>query len=135
MDTEYSSDSDIETDQEGLETILSDLNAQMERIEANSNELTTHVIDLFQRAKRETVDWMREPLRPKAPIQAWCTEHGLSSTPTLQEFTDACFSAATSLELESRIVTFKKEDAEILWKGKRRISVFELVSLIPTLFH
>ena len=135
MDTEYSSDSDTETDQEGLETILSDLKAQMERIEANSNELTTHVVDLFQRAKRETVDWMQEPLRPKSPIEAWCTQHGLSKTPTLQEFTDACFTAATSLDLETRIATFKKEDAEILWKGKRRISVFELMSLIPTLFH
>ena len=132
MDTEYSSDSD--SDQEGLETILSDLRVQMEHIETNSNELTTHVVNLFQRAKRETVDWMQEPLRPKASIQAWCAEHGLSGAPTLQEFIDACFTAALFLDLETRIATFNKEDAEILWKGKRRITVFELISLVPTLF-
>jgi hypothetical protein len=135
MDTEYSSDSETETEQEGLDTILSDLKVQMEEIEANSNELTTHVVRLFQRAKRETVDLMQEPLMPKASIRAWCAEHGLSGTPTLQEFIDSCLSAAIFLDLETRIATFKKEDAEILWKGKRRISVFELVSLIPTLFH
>ena len=130
MDTDSS-----DSDEEGLETVLSELKMQMESIETISNELTTHVVDLFQRAKRETVDWMREPLRPHHIIEAWCAEHGLSKTPTLEEFTEACFSAATSLDLETRIATFKKEDAEILWKGKRRISVFELISLIPTLFH
>lgn len=130
MDTDSS-----DSDEEGLETVLSELKMQMESIETISNQLTTHVVDLFQRAKRETVDWMREPLRPQDIIEAWCAEHGLSKTPTLEEFTEACFSAATSLDLETRIATFKKEDAEILWKGKRRISVFELISLIPTLFH
>lgn len=134
MDTDdYSSDS--ESDQEGLETVLSDLKAQMESIRVASLQLTTHVVDLFQRAKRETVDWMREPLKPQEHIEAWCAEHGLSSTPTLDEFIEACFTAAKSLDLESRIITFKKEDAEILWKGKRRIHVFELLSFVPTLFH
>lgn len=134
METEdYSSDS--ETDQEGLETVLSDLKTQMESIRVVSLELTTHVVDLFQRAKRETVDWMREPLKPREHIEAWCAEHGLSNTPTLDEFIEACFTAAKSLDLETRIITFKKEDAEILWKGKRRISVFDVLSFVPTLFH
>jgi len=129
------SSSDSETDQEGLETILSDLKAQMASIELNSNELTVHITELFQRAKRETVDWMQEPLKPREHIESWCTEHGLSATPTLDEFVDICFSSATSLDLETRVATFKKEDAEALWKGKRRLSVFELMSLIPTLFY
>jgi len=133
MDTDGSSDS--ETDQEGLETILSDLITQMECIEATSNELSTHITELFQRAKMETVDWMNEPLRPRNEIQEWCVQHGTSDTPTLNEFIDACFSAASFLDLETRMITFKKEDAEILCKGRRRISVFEMISLIPALFN
>lgn len=132
MDTEESAS---DSEQEGLETVLSEMNTQMESIDTTSRELTTHLTDLFQRAKRETVDWMQEPLKPRAAIEAWCGAQGLSATPSLQEFIDACFTAAVSLDLEARVVTFKKEDAEILWKGKRRVSVFELLSSIPTLFH
>ena len=124
-----------DSEQEGLEKVLSDLNAQMAMIDETSKNLTTHVIQLFQRAKRETVDWMQEPPKPRAAVAAWCAQHGLSTTPTLDEFVDACLGAASFLDLETRIATFKKEDAEALWKGKRRISVFEIISFVPTLFH
>jgi hypothetical protein len=32
------------------------------------------------------------------------------------------------------MITFKKEDAAILWNGRRRLSVFDMVGLIPSLF-
>lgn len=128
---DYSSDSE----QEGLEKVLSDLNAQMTTIQAASADLAIHISDLFQRAKVETVDWMNEPLKPQPPVEAWCIKHGLSARPTLQEFIDTCFGIASFLDLETRVATFKKEDAEILWKGRRRISIFDLISSIPTLFH
>jgi len=132
MDTEESAS---DSEQEGLETVLSDLNAQMATIDSVSTQLTRHVTELFQRAKRETVDWMQEPLKPRAGIDGWCRAQGLSATPTLEEFIDACFSAAVSLDLEARVVTMKKEDAEILWRGRRRMSVFEILASIPTLFY
>jgi hypothetical protein len=130
---EHSDSSDSE--QESLDTVISDLKQQMNTLETVSKELTTHVTDLFQRTKRETTDWMHEPLRPNPSIAAWCVAQGLPLTPTLDEFIRACFSVAKSMDLETRIATFKKEDAEVLWKGKRRISVFEILSSIPTLFH
>ena len=129
------SDSESDSATESIDTVLSELKAQMAQIEAVSASLATHVSELFQRTKRETTDWMKEPLRPRPHIEAWCAQHGLSSTPTLDEFIDACFTAAKSMDLETRIATFKKEDAEVLWKGRRRISVFEILSSIPTLFH
>jgi hypothetical protein len=134
-DTEPLSDSGSDSEQESLDTVLSELKQQMNTIEEISNDLTAHVTDLFQRTKRETTDWMREPLKPMAHIEGWCRANGLSPTPTLDEFIEACFTVATFMDLETRIATFKKEDAEILWKGKRRISVFEILSSIPTLFH
>ena len=130
---EHSDSSD--SDQESLDTVISDLKQQMNTLESVSNELTTHMTDLFQRTKRETTDWMHEPLRPNPSIEAWCVAQGLPLTPTLDEFIRACFAVAKSMDLETRIATFKKEDAEVLWKGKRRISVFEILSSIPTLFH
>jgi len=135
-DIDARSDSDSgQEDGQDLDTVLSELKAQMEKIESISNELTTHVVDLFQRTKRETTDWMQEPLKPMPHIEEWCASNGLSATPTLDEFVNACFVAARSMDLETRIATFKKEDAEILWKGRRRISVFEILSSIPTLFY
>jgi hypothetical protein len=132
--TESHSESGTDSEQEGLDTVISELKQQMNTIERVSNELTTHVTDLFQRTKRETTDWMQEPLRPVRHVGEWCRIHGLSSTPTLDEFITACFAAATFMDLETRIATFKKEDAEVLWEGRRRISVFEMLSSIPTLF-
>lgn len=128
-------DCSSDSDQEGAETILSDLKQQMATIEAVTEEVDRHLQSLFQRAKRETVEWMHEPLRPREHLRVWCVEHGLSDAPTLDEFIDTCFGAATFLDLETRVATFKKEDAEILWKGKRRISVFEIISSVPTLFY
>jgi hypothetical protein len=128
-------DDSSDSDQEGLEKVLSDLKGQMASIEVASHELTQHISDLFQRAKLETVDWMNEPLKPRAFVEAWCLQHNVSATPTVNEFIDACFTAASFLDLETRVITFKKEDAEILWKGKRRISIFELISCIPSLFY
>lgn len=129
------SDSESDSATESIDTVLSELKAQMAQIEAVSTTLATHVTGLFQRTKRETTDWMKEPLRPRPHIDAWCAEHGLPSTPTLDEFIDTCFTAAKSMDLETRIATFKKEDADVLWKGRRRISVFEILSSIPTLFY
>ena len=134
-DTGSQSDSGTDSEQEGLDIVISELKRQMTTIEEVSNELTTHVTDLFQRTKRETTDWMHEPLIPMPCVQEWCRVHGLSSTPTLDEFIEACFTAASFMDLETRIATFKKEDAEALWGGRRRISVFEILSSIPTLFY
>jgi hypothetical protein len=131
MDTDSGSDSD----QEGLDTVVSELKQQMSTIDRISSELTTHVTDLFQRTKRETTDWMHEPLKATPPVEKWCAEHGICATPTLDEFVTGCFVAARSLDLETRIATFKKDDAEVLWKGKQRISVFEILSILPTLFY
>ena len=133
--TESQSDSGTDSEQESLDTVISELKEQMNTIEVISKELTGHVTDLFQRTKKETTDWMHEPLKPMPHIEAWCILHGLPHTPTLDEFITACFASAKSLDLEGRILTFKKEDAEILWEGKRRISVFEILSSIPTIFH
>ena len=133
--TEPLSDSGSDSEQESLDTVISELKEQMSKIESISNELTTHVTELFQRTKRETTEWMQEPLKPMPHIEAWCISNGLPATPTLDEFINACFTAARSMDLETRIATFKKEDAEVLWKGRRRISVFEIVSSIPTLFY
>ena len=124
-----------DSEEESLDVVMSGIKTQMATIENISSELTANVTGLFQRTKRETTDWMKEPLRPRPHIDVWCAEHGLPPSPTLDECIEACFTAATFLELETRIATFKKEDAEVLWKGKRRVSVFEILSSIPTLFE
>ena len=125
---------DSDSDGESVTEVLKELTTQMEQIDTISKSLDSHVLALYQRAKVETVDWMKEPLLPRSHIQKWCALHGLSERPTIDEFTEACFAAAWSLDLESRMITFKKEDAAILWNGRRRLSVFDMISLIPSLF-
>jgi hypothetical protein len=107
----------------------------MDQIDTITKSLDTHVLELYERAKIETVDWMKEPMKPRRHIQKWCALHELSSRPTIDEFTDACFKAAWSVDLESRVLTFKKEDAAILWNGQRRLTVFDMINLIPSLFE
>jgi hypothetical protein len=53
----------------------------------------------------------------------------------MDEFIDVCYDAAKSLDLESRVITFHRADANVLWNGQRRMTVFDLISAIPALFH
>jgi hypothetical protein len=124
-----------DSDDESVTDVLNELKQQMESIDVMAKSLEATVTDLYKRAKTETVDWMEEPLTPRRHIQKWCALHGLSNKPTISEFTDACLAAAWSTDLESRMLTFKKEDAAILWNGQRRITVFDMIRLIPTLFQ
>ena len=132
MVVEPESDSD---DGESVSDVMEELKVQMAQIDAMSKSLEAHVTDLYKRAKVETVDWMKEPLKPRRHIQKWCALHGLSERPTMDEFTDACFAAAWSTDLGSRVITFKKEDAAILWNGQRRMTVFDMIRLVPSLFE
>lgn len=124
-----------DSDDESVTDVLNELKEQMQNIDMMAKSLDATVTDLYKRAKAETVDWMEEPLTPRRHIEKWCALHGLSNKPTISEFTDACLAAAWSTDLESRMLTFKKEDAAILWNGQRRITVFDMIRLIPTLFQ
>jgi len=135
--TEPLSESDTESVSEGesLGSIMGDLKAQMAAIDSVSTQLESHVGELYRRARRDTVDWMNEPLRPKPHIAKWCGKHSLGATPTIAAFTDVCLEVAKSVDLDTRIITFHKEDAAILWHGKRRLTVFEMIAAVPTLFE
>lgn len=129
------SDSESDTDGESVSDVFKELKEQMAQIEQMAKALDTEVVSLYKRATAETVDWMNEPLQPRSHIVEWCADHGLPEKPTINEFTDACFAAAKSMDMESRIITFRSSDAAILWGGQRRVSVFEVVRRIPNLFE
>jgi hypothetical protein len=128
-------ESDSESDCETTEDVMRDLKSQMEQIEALSKSLDTHIVDLYRRTKADTVDWMHEPLKPRSHIGVWCAKKQLSARPTIREFIDACFSSASSMDLNSRTLTFCKEDAVALWNGQRRLTVFDIIERIPTIFE
>jgi hypothetical protein len=127
---EPESDSD-----DSVSDVMKELRESMDTLAADSRVIDTQVRRLFARAKKETTDWLNEPLRAKPVVRAWLKERGLSSPISIEQFIDACYSAAKTMDLESRMLTFSKEDAAILWEGRRRISVFELTSMIPALFE
>jgi hypothetical protein len=126
---EADSDSD-----ESVGDVMKELRESMDALAAGSKIIDTQVRRLFVRAKKETTDWLNEPLRAKPAVAAWLTQRGLSSPISIEQFIDACYSAAKTMDLETRILTFSREDAAILWEGRRRISVFELTSMLPALF-
>jgi hypothetical protein len=127
---EEDSDSD-----ESVGDVMKELRESMDALAAGSKIIDRQVRNLFQRAKKETTDWLNEPLRAKPAVAAWLEQRGLSSPISIEQFIDACYSAAKTMDLETRILTFSREDAAILWEGKRRISVFELTSMLPALFE
>jgi hypothetical protein len=126
------SDSD---DSESLSDLMTTFKEQMKEIEEASKTIRTQVKDLYTRAKEETTDWLNEPLIPKPALKKWLQTQGLSTTISIDEFLDICYNSAKTMDLESRILTFHKADAAVLWNGQRRLTVFDIVTLIPTLFE
>jgi predicted metalloprotease with PDZ domain len=119
---------------ESISAILDSFKGQLKEIEKASRSVDAQMRGLFQRAKEETVNWMEEPLTPVPAVKAWCEAKGLSSTPTLSEFIDACFAAAITKDYETRALTFEKADAAVLWRGSRTLTVYDIVAAIPRLF-
>ena len=126
-------ESDQENDDE-IDDILSSMKEQIHTIHTASEKIETQMLGLYARAAAETVDWMHEPLKPTPPVKAWCVAQHLSETPTVDEFTDACFKVAQSMDYESRMLTFRRADAEVLWQGQQRLTIYELIAQIPRLF-
>ncbi len=122
--------------QESILNIMNDLKSQMASIEVASKELDGQVKQICRRAKEEQFDWAEEPLRPaNKEVRSWLREHGLSDAPTLKEFMEAVFDSAKSLDLATRVITVRREDAAVLWSGQRRLTVFEILSNLSNLFE
>ena len=124
--------SSMESD-EDLSGIMAELKGQMEELHRASNEIHKDVVNLYRRAKQEDKD-LEAPLNPKPHVRDWLKKRGVTRHPTMSEFLDACYDAAMKIDLESRVITFHTEDAAILWNGQRRLTVFDMVSLLPGLF-
>jgi hypothetical protein len=133
-DSPPSLDLDDESDTESVGDVMSGLVAQMEQLVKASEKIDGAVLSLYERAKAETVVWMQEPLRPNPAVKAWCAKHQLSETPTIDALFTAILTAAQSLDYESRMLTFRKPDADMLWQGQQRLSIYEVIAKVPTLF-
>ena len=122
-------------DDESLTTVMKEFKEQMDQIEKVSESISKQVTQLYARAKEETTDWLNEPLSPRPLLKEWLKERGLTTRPTMEEFLDACYASAKSMDLESRVLVFGKADAAALWNGQRRLTVFEIIGLLPGLFY
>jgi hypothetical protein len=127
---------DVDDTHAQLDTLMDQLKEQMAVIHRTSTHVRTQMKGLMKRAKKESIQWMDEPLQPKtAAVRSWVRKHGLPARPTLQEFLDASFASAESLDLETRMLTFSKADANSLWGGAQRLSVFDLLTRLPAVFE
>ena len=128
----------LEADHESLTAMLEDLKKQMASIEVASTQINSQVETICKRAKEddEVFDWEEEPLKPAKPaVEEWLSAHELPLKPTLREFMGGVFDAAKSLDLATRMITLKKEDADVISAGQRRITVFELLGFLSELFE
>ena len=114
--------------------LLSTLTKDLETVAAASTIMRKQVRSLYSRASRELVDWMHTPLTPIPALAVWLEAKGNPPQPTLQEFLDTCFKAATTLNLSERTLTFRKEDAAALGFSEQIITVFDLFAALPKLF-
>jgi hypothetical protein len=129
----------LEAEHESLTTMMESLKQQMSSIETASKQINSQVNGICKKAKTEeesAFDWTHEPLTPLTPsIEEWLEEHDAPLKPTLKEFMSCVFDSAKSMDLATRIITFKKEDADILWGGQRRLTVFEILAYLQRIFR
>jgi hypothetical protein len=135
MDNTAADSSSESSDDESLSLIVKDFAKNMENIEAVSKHIDSQILGLYARVKKESVDWLTESLKPTSNVKAWLRSRGLKTRPSIDEFLDACYDAAKTMDLNTRTLTFHKADAAILWNGQRVLTVFDIVARIPTLFE
>ena len=120
---------------ESMKEIMGEMVVQMSQVDCITRMIENDLNSLIYRMRCETVTWMTEPLMPSKKIEEWCNAHNLSQNLSIDSFMDACFEVATSIDLETRMLTFSKEDAGVLWGGRQRLSIFDLIASLPTLFN
>ncbi len=130
-----SSETEDDGEHESLSELMEVLKVQASQLDTITRSLDKGILELFYRVKGETTDWMTEPLRPESKVLAWCRKNNLPDTPTIDAFIDECFEHATSIDLETRMLTFAKDDAVVLWNGQQRVSIFEIIASVPRLFR
>ncbi len=123
------SDSDTDSD-ESIVEVLANLRKQMDDVFGAAGSVRSQMKQLFRRAKTEITDWTVEPLQPKPRIQKWLADRGVTET-TIEALLTAVFAAAESVDLESRVLTFKRPDAAALFQGERQVTLFDLIARVP----
>ena len=121
-------------DSSEITELLGTLTEQLTEMQRDSNVLRKQVKNLYVRAKEELTDLMQVPLNLIPSVKVWCLAHGLSESPTLYEFLDACFKVALSMNAETRTLQFAPEDAVCLWNSRESFTIYELFARIPNLF-
>jgi hypothetical protein len=130
-----SSSEDEEKAAEELHAVIDTFKHQMHQIYVASQAAEQQVGRLLTRAKEETAPAVVEPLRPRPAMAAWLAARGLPADPSLEECMTFCLDAAESHDLETRTILFSQDDAAVLTRGQRRVTVFDMLRLIPALFH
>jgi signal transduction histidine kinase len=136
-----SSGSDDEDDdaeakaEEELHAVIDTFKHQMHQIYVASQAAEQQVGRLLTRAKEEATEVAVRPLRPRAALAAWLAARGLPADPSLEECMEACLDAAEARDLDTRTLLFSKADAAVLTGGQRRVTVFDMLRLIPALFE
>lgn len=134
-DSDNGSDSgDEEARADALHETIDTFKHQMHQIYMASKAAEQQVGRLLTRAQEEAAEVQVQPLRPRAAVSAWLAERGAPADPSLAEFMEICLDAAESQDLETRTITFSADDAAVLTGGQRRVTVFELLRLVPRLF-
>jgi hypothetical protein len=127
---------DLDTATAPLEDLMGELKQQMRAVNSASQHIAHQIKGLYSRAKHESVEWWSDQLTPRAATRNWIkTRPGLPARPTLEEFIGAVFDAALTMDLETRVMTFKREDAIALWNGQTRQTIFDVIGALPRLFY
>jgi len=134
-DSDIDSLEDLDGEGESLQNIIGELKEQITTLNVACGDIRGQVKSLFRRARTEEVKWMDDPLKPRLHLKGWLQQNGLGETPSLREFLNTVFSVATSMDLESRVLTFTKKDASVLWSGETRLTIFDIIAQLPQLFH
>jgi hypothetical protein len=115
---------DLEEKSESILNSLSDCKQQVRRVVKRVQETKPPILNM--------------KLKPRSSSKKWMQQQGLPEEPTLQEFLNTflnLYAKENRLDLCGLAVYLRKEEAKLFHLPEGKVDIFEILSVLPILFH
>ena len=140
MEADDDASSATSTESSDLEELAEDMDTFKEQIHAMyvaTERIGQQLLGVTARAveEEEAAAAAARPPVPVPAVKAWLATKDAPTMLTIKEYMEYFLDVAESLDLETRMVTFREEDAAILTGGRCSLEVYELLPILINCFQ